>query len=170
MFELMFGIVFLLVSALIIVPIFLSGEGTWIILLFLIFPIVGVCMFVIGLRRVIRNARTAARGTVCYASIEDVFATDKSINDAPIMKAAFNVYLESEHRVVEVEEEIGLNPDKYPIGSYVKVKYYNNDINIIEPITENEVPSYALERIKVKDITTGDIIVVDGVKYKRMEE
>lgn len=170
MFELIFGLAFLTISAIVIVPVIITGEAIELMFVFLIFPIVGIIMFVIGLIKVIRDAKTSIKGEVCYASISDLFATNKSINESSVMKAVFNVYLESEHRVVEVEEEIGVRADRYPIGSYVKVKYYNNDINVLEHIEEQEVPSYALERIKVKDVTTGDIIVVDGVKYKRIEE
>ena len=171
MFELLFGLFFLIVSAITLVPLFLSDALSGLFgLIFLIFPIFGFIFFFIGLVKVIRNIKTAAKGEECYASILDVFATNKSINGAPIMRATFKVYIESIHQVIEVEEDIGILAYKYPVGSYVIVKYYNNDVNVISHIEEQEVPSYALSYIKVDKPAVSDIIEIDGVKYKRIEE
>lgn len=172
MFELIFGSIFLIVSAFTVLPMFLTNDFATLGfgLIFLIFPIIGFIFFFIGLMKVIRNIRTAAKGEECYASIVDVFPTNKSINDAPVMRATFKVYVESIHQVVETEEDVGINPFKYSPGIYVVVKYYNNDVNILRIVEEQEVPNYALSYIKIDKPELSDIIEIDGVKYKRIEE
>lgn len=172
MFELIFGSIFLIVSAFTVLPMFLINDfaALGFRFIFLIFPIIGFIFFFIGLMKVIRNIRTTAKGEECYASIVDVFPTNKFINGAPVMRATFRVYAESIHQVVEIEEDVGINPFKISPGVYVAVKYYNNDVNILRIVEEQEVPSYVLSYIKIDKPKLSDIIEIDGVKYKRIDE
>ena len=62
-----------------------------------------------------------------YRSIDGSY-----VNDAPEYQADVYLYITSEGRTETITEIIGFDPMKYPIKSYVKVKYYQGDINIEE--------------------------------------
>lgn len=168
MFELIFGIIFLGVS----LPFFIGMDFTKspIMLLFLIFPIVGLYFLISGLIKIIKNTMTAAKGVETFAAIQNVYPTSKSINDAPIYIAEFKVYDENTMEAKIIKEEVGIFPSKYPIGAYIKVKYYNNDVNLIKVVSEEEVPENIMRFIKTECAPLDDIIEINGVKYKRIDE
>ena len=63
---------------------------------------------------------------------------------------------------------------KYPTKSYVKVKYYQGDINIIEGLNSIKDVPMATQRYfkEYEDFReqAEDIIIVNGKKYKRIDE
>lgn len=167
MFELIFGLFFVLLP--IIVSIIItktSGPSTFVGIICGILLIVGIVFIILGLIKIIKNFLTSKKGEECYGCVKEIKESGKYINNYPIYKAEFNVYVESTCEKIEIEEEIGTKPEKYPIGSYVKVKYYNKDINIIDKLDENLIPEEIKQKIKVE--VTNETIEIDGIKYKRM--
>ena len=169
MFFIIFGGIFLAVSIFSLIM-FLSFNvlEIWSIAFLGLFFLIGIISFLYGLFRAIRNARISIKGEDCYASVENYYETNVYINGYPVMQFEFNVYVESTHMVEKVTEKISGDPDRYPIGSYVRVKYYNHKIKVIGPVNDMDVPSYARDRIKVKE-TNMEVIEVDGKKYRRIE-
>ncbi len=168
MFELIFGLLFTIISTIILIVFLASGESNIIVLLVCgLFLIIGLIFMIKGLIKIIKDILTSKKGEECYGCVKDIQETGEYVNGAPIYKAEFNVYVESEYRTFELSEKIGMKPEKYPIGSYAKLKYYDNDINIIESIEETSIPEEIKEKIKV-DKMIDEIIEIDGIKYKRM--
>lgn len=188
MFEIIFGIIWLLITGMVTLG-FYSGTADTITVngqlvsqeefnamlgpkLFMgIFWAVGIIMIVVGLRKIIKNAQTEKFGEVCYGRIIDIRRTGARVNNVPELKAIIMVYIESIGSVEEIEEVIGLaTKRKYNVGDYIEGKYYNGDVNIDSYIPENIIPLHIQDKLKDLRINTNeDEIMVDGVKYVRKD-
>ena len=172
MFELVFGFVWLLITAPVTFAFFLSTDqadtNIVAVLLFLsVFWIIGILMLIKGLIKVIRNILTAKNGKYYIGKIIEVYPSGNSVNGRSLYNAEITFYIDSENEIKTLKETVGYSEDKYPIGSYVKVKYYKNDINIIEAIEDESLVPYKLKDIKVDN--DEDIIEQNGHKYKRID-
>lgn len=112
-----------------------------------IFLLIAVILIIYGLIKVIRNAMTETSGEKCYGIISGLKPTNTSIMDKPILNAVVNLYVESENKVLTIEESIGLDSDKYAIGTFVELKYYKGDINFVGVIDKTLVPANAMEHL-----------------------
>ena len=149
MFELLFGSFFALLSVIVSIIITkTSGPSTFVGTICGIFLITGIALIILGLIKIIKNYLTSKKGEECYGCVKDIKETGKYINDNPIYKAKFSVFVESLYEVKEIEEDLGKSKEEYPVGTYVKVKYYNDDINIIEKLEEDRVPEEIKQKIK----------------------
>lgn len=166
MFELLFGLFIIVFVS--IFFLFGSRIGLFALSILLIFLAVGLYLFIVGVIRIIRNFSTSLKGEECYSFVSNIVPTGKLVNDNPIYKALFVTYVPSLYDTREVYEEIGIDSSKYPIGSFVKVKYYNDDVNIIEIVDESVIPLEIVSKIKTDVDVAPDEITVDGVKYKRV--
>ncbi len=188
MFEIVFGIIWLLITGMVTLG-FYSGTASTITVngqlvsqeefnamlgpkLFMgIFWAVGIVMIIVGLRKIIKNAQTEKFGEVCYGRIIDIRRTGARVNNVPELKAIVTVYIESLGTTEEVEEVIGLaTKRKYQIGDYIEGKYCNGDINIDSYIPETVIPLHIQDKLKnLKINAIEDEIMVDGVKYIRKD-
>lgn len=98
------------------------------------------------------------KGEICYGFIKGIKNTGIYKNSAPELNAIVCVYVNSTKTVESSEDSIGFAPGLYPNYSYVKVKYYNGNINILEKVEFNNLP------IEVQNIFT------DVTKYMNIEE
>lgn len=188
MFEVIFGIIWLLITGVVTFAFYCSGtpvtvNGTLVshdvfsaMLLpkiFLgIFWIIGFWVLFKGLKRIIKDYLTEKNGEICYGIIRNISQTGASVNGIPQLKALLSVYLESTGNMEEIEEIIGLAiPQKYQVGDYVECIYYNGDINIKSAISEEILPNNltALFKNFKKELLERDTILVNGIEYVKKD-
>lgn len=172
MFELIFGIVWTLFSLIFVIAILCAKPIQIYALLFIgIFILIGVYLIIKGLKKVIKDMKTKNKGEECFGIIKNKYTTGNYVNNNPQYKVDVCVYIESENRVETISEVIGFNPEKYMINSYVKLKYYDNDINIIENVDYTNISENAKYYLKDQSVDeqNPEIITVNGVRYKRMD-
>lgn len=162
MFELILGlllIVFCFATAFIFRSIIAYIVG-------LITVVIGLYMFIKGFIKIIKNRNTAKKGEECFAMVEGVSETGRLSDGKPIYKASFIVYVDSLVDTRRVYETIGVNPSKYPLGCFVKVKYYEGDINILHIVYDESVISDEIKQKIKNDVTpVQNEVIVDGDRY-----
>ena len=177
MLELFFGIFWCLLTLLFTIPVFTSSGGIdlFLILFVGIFWAIGIFLLVKGLKKVIANHNTEKLGEECYAMIKNIYPNGNRVNGAPEFNADFLVYVSSKNTIEKVGESVGFNAFKYQPNTFIKGKYYNGDINIKETIDYNSIPLNVRPNFdhlisNNTNQTTEEIITVNGVKYKKMDE
>ena len=191
MIEIIFGIFWLTISSVFIFMFYSGAAGGTITvngeivsqaefnemfapkLFFAAFIAVGVIFIFVGLRRIIKNAKTEMFGEMCYGRITDVFESGTYINDIPELKAHITVYIESTGTLEEVSSVIGLaNNKKYNVGDYVEGKFYNGDINLTSYVPETLIPLHIQDKFQNININLKeqDSIIIDGIEYVRKNQ
>lgn len=153
-FMLMFGILWTLITLMIVIPFWVSGffmEMTPMVLFFLGFGALGITFIVLGIKKIVADRNTEVYGEECFAKITDVYCSGASVNGRSEFKADFRVYIPSIGGVRKLSEAIGFEPMGFPVNGYAKVKYYKNDINIIEVISKDFVPEKIREMLDSKE-------------------
>ena len=192
MFELFFGIIWTLFTSIVTYFLYFHTGGTRYVngvevsqseiqnmpfpMIFIgSFFIVGLLFIIIGLKKVYKDYQTKKNGEECYGRIVSIQPTGKSVNDKPIYKAEILIYSENEGKEYTISEEIGYNPEKYPVGNFLRVLYYNGDINIIkDSITEKDIPENMKDYLYSKSPAIApnedkEFIMIDGIKYIRQD-
>jgi len=184
MFDLIFGLfwesITLIFTLIIVLDLKSSNDPANILILLsiIVFNGFGIYLLVKGLKKILDNKNTNKLGEECYGYIIEIAPNGNYINGYPQLNAKTVVYIKSEGNVKEIAEYSGTETSKYNIGEYVKVKYYNGDINFIERADENSIPNYIKDKIYCKIDThpqpivyyeSEDIVQVDGVRYKRID-
>ncbi len=174
MFELLFGIFWLLITMSVSIPLlFFLPDYTkfpWIIfsiIFFGIFYAIGIIMTVIGLKKVLKNRKTENQGIETFGRIASISRTGMYVNGTPELKASVVTYVPSENIAKTFSEKIGLDPSKYKIGDYLRLKIFKDDINIISKVNDEQVSLREKEIIDKEfpyNSKAGEV-VVDGVKY-----
>jgi hypothetical protein len=156
------------------------AKEPFFICFFAIFFIVGIAMIVIGVRKIMQNAATAAVGAETYGVVIDVYPSGSSVNGRPILNA--DVIIVEENGITgRYTESIGMDYNKYKPGQFVKVKHYKKDINILEKVEPHTVPYHIKDKIDAEsglvdnynsDYNIGgtgaaDTITINGVEYVR---
>lgn len=183
MFEFWFGVVWLVFIAVftimfIVISVF-SGAPFYIPILFLLilslFWFVGIHLTVKGYKKIKADKETKLYGELCYGIISNIYESGAYVNDNPEYKADLLVYISSRREVELVSEVIGFDYNKYEIGTCVKLKYYNGDINIESVESNNALPYDAEAEIKRYkehykiNLPSDDTIIIDGVEYVRKD-
>ena len=183
MFDLVFGAAFIAFSLVFIFAFIgnsVASSGFTVslsvpIVVIGIFFFIGLMVFIKGVRKIWKNIKTSKNGEEGYAILKDIVPTGSRVNGMPEMKGVFLVYILSLNRTETQEEIIGFNPFKYKVNDYVRVKYYDGDINIIEKISDNQVPSNVkrqlggINEFSSSSIGGEDIININGHNYKRID-
>ena len=179
MFELMFGIIWMAITGISTVVILQTGALTdglapflSMSVFMLIFWGVGIYMLKRGLKKVIANAKTNAHGIETFGVILTIDETGCYVNDRPQLQAEVLVVTEGKelNRYTEV---IGFDWNKYHEGQLLKVKHYQNDINVIGAAVEAEIPYDILVMLTNSQPNTakdGNIPVQDWRDYIWNEE
>lgn len=174
MSELGFGIVWTVFMAIFTLVFVSAGEGLNISLaLFLaLFWAIGIFLMVKGIKKVKANRNTEKLGEECYGMVNRIYPTGTRVNNRPEWQAEFVVYIPSKDSIEYISEVIGFDRRKYLPRSFVKCKYYQNDINIEGSIDFNTIPLNIQPKFDgVKDhfdIDGEDVITVNGEKYKKI--
>lgn len=149
MTELIFGIVWLLFVIPMSIAVIISAPSM--IIFFSIFYVVGIYLVVKGAKRVIADKKTEKNGEICYGRIKDILATGTSVNGRSQLKATVSFFIPSLNKTETLDEVIGFGYGNYHEGAYVKLKFYNNDINILGKVEKNEVPQNVLNMFDNSD-------------------
>lgn len=103
--------------------------------------IIGIYILNKGLKKIRRDCNTDLWGTICYGRIIKIFKTKSKEDNFSEQKATIAIYSNYSNSFKYIDTEICFS-DKliYKVGDYIKVKYYNDDINIISIIPKNKLP------------------------------
>lgn len=198
MFELIFSALWLLVTGVITFAFYgtdatVSVNGVpmehaqfvellWPKLFIGLFWIIGLVMLFLGIRKIYRNIRTATHGVETYGVIIDITATNMRVNNHPIMQA--EVAVVQDGKIEMHSERIGTGGYKYKIGSYLLLKCYKNDINMLRQVERSQVPYAQLSLLdaeyeqihgrhseyNVPDYHNKDeYITINGQRYRKVD-
>ena len=177
MVEFVFSIIWLIFTGIFTFAGIMSSSSIdpMAIIVIALFWIIGIFIFIKGLRKVIKNHKTEKYGEECYGIVNNIYPTGTYINHQPEFKADFIVYIPSLNKTETISEVIGLNYGKYPIQSLVKCKYYENDVNIQGLVDYNSIPLNIRPNLdpylpQSHPQTTEDIITVNGVQYQKVSD
>lgn len=160
------------------------SQLLWPKLFFGIFWLVGLTMLYFAIKEVIKDSKTEKLGEECFGKVVSHTPTSTYVNGMPVVKANILVYVASKGITEEYAEEIGTNPNKYPVNSIVRLKLFEEDINIKEIVSQESVPTYVLDELRYNEkvgydinssigfdenVDMSDEIVVNGVRYKKMD-
>jgi hypothetical protein len=183
MFEIIFGIFWMLTIAPMAIMALLDGDMGPIVFL-LPFLIAGIWLLYSGIKKVTKNAETHAKGTPSYGLVVDFSETGTYINGHAVWNA--HILAIADYGLVrEFKEEVGTRP-KFDVGDFVSIKYYQDDINVTGRVNLYAIPEQARnvlqsasQRMGIKSqlfsqpqqpqdfIVRGDTIIIDGIEYKR---
>ena len=188
MFELIFGIFWTIITAFVTFVFYGTGSEVtvngvlvsheefvtmlWPKLFLLLFWVVGLFILAVGLKKIIRNTATHINGEECFGKICNIYNSGTYVNGNPELKADILVYIPSTQETKIISEVVGFNREQYMIGSYVLLKYYNGDINVIGNADELIIPSDSkceLEKAQPLAMNKRDTIIVNGVEYVRKD-
>jgi len=105
-----------------------------------LFEVVGIFLLVSGAKQVIKDKKTSKYGLQCYGIIREILQTGSYVNNRPEYKAIVEFINPESQQLQSVEEIIGFDYNKYPVGYYVMCKYYEGDINLEYPVDETQTP------------------------------
>lgn len=176
MFELGFGIFWSLMTLIMTIAFARSAEEMqFSLIIFLgLFWLVGISLLVKGLKKIITDNKTEKLGEECYGQIKNIYPNGCYVNNAPEFNADFLIYIQSKNSMERITEKIGFDPNKYQVNSFIKGKYYNGDINIKEVVDYNLIPLNIRPNFDhlisaETNVSGADIITVNGVRYKRID-
>ena len=154
---------------------FAEGDvGTFPFILISVFIIIGIVLIVKGLKKVIKNIKTNNYGEIVYGYIQNLYPDGNYVNGSTEYKADIYTYIPSTNSTETISEVIGFDSMKYPVNTYIKGKYYEGDINIEERVNSyQELPinaQYCFQTIEDQKVDNENIIIVNGMKYKKIEE
>lgn len=124
-----------------------AAKQPVLIIFFGIFFAVGIFLIIKGAKSIIRNKITDSKGTETYGLILDIHGTGTRINNRPELAADILTVINDSQTEV-FTEVIGLKSYKYRIGDYLKLKHYDNDVNIVAKIQGTEIPVHIFEIIQ----------------------
>ena len=171
MTNLIFGLIWTAITFICTLPVLFEGEIG--VMLFLsIFWIIGIYLIKSGLKEIRTNKATDDFGEECFGIITDIYETGTYVNSVPELKAELKAYIPSLGRTISAAEKIGLadKVTEYDIGTYVLLKYYNGDVNIVYSVDEMILPADAkleLSQAAPQQTSIQDTIIIDGVEYVR---
>lgn len=148
MFDFWFGLVWVLFSSFVLIIGITGGEADLGATLMMIpFTLIGVVIMRSGIKEISKNRATEKNGKQCFGKVFGIEETGDRVNGKSLYKAKLLVYVPEESTVEIFEESIGFDYTKYPIGSYVSVKYYCGDINFEYSVYEKNVPEYIKQKL-----------------------
>lgn len=197
MFELIFGSFWTLFTAFMTFMFYGDTGGTitvngvatsqaefnamlWPKLFFGLFWLIGLFMIFLGLKKLFTNYQTKIKGVEKDGYVVDVEDSGVRVNGRIYYDAKI-VIQEDDYSYGTYKDSVGPDFEKYPIGSYVRVKHYKKDINILESISEYNISESLKEYVETNYpnnfididnpvVDTADTIEINGVTYVRKED
>ena len=102
--------------------------------------LIGLIIFLVGLRKIIKDFFTRRHGTKAFAILANVVPNGQLINEEEVMDVVFLV-LERTGECKVYRKNIGTDASNYIPGSFYIVQYYKNNITILSHVDESMVPS-----------------------------
>jgi len=162
MVELTIGAIFMVIGAFVSIM-FVSAGETGLVLFGLIFFAAGLLVFVKGFKQKLKDKKTEKNGEICFGRIKETKGNGTSVNGVEYQDAYIYTYIPSLNTVKLMKENIGAKYQDYLAGKYVKLKYFEDDINIIGCVPKEQVPQNQLAEIeKYTDINPGFIYNVES--------
>ena len=187
MFKFLFGLVWTaFITPIFILCLVVPGEqrngadmDPLLFIIFLIFEVIGLCLLISGLRKIIKDQKTKKHGILCYGIVKDIKTTGSYINGKPEYKAILSFVNPENNQLETIEEIIGFDHNKYSINSYVLCKYYQGDVNLENIISENEIPEDTKKYLVLNHQVPNyfnlefsddrEYVTIDGVQYKKVQ-
>lgn len=146
-FEFKFGAIWTIFIALFTILAIFGSEGINLAAIpFLgVFWYIGIYMLKNGLKKMKADISTEDFGEECFGRIYKLSSAG-STNGNTYYRATIIAYLPKEGIVKFFNEDIGYNCYDFPEGTYLRLKYFQDDANIKEIVNENIIP----EKIKNK--------------------
>ena len=156
MFKLRFGIIWTFITtACFALVLFVPGEArggddmsVGMFLFFLLFEVIGIKMIRSGAKIVIADKNTEKYGNIVFGRILDISETGSYSNEKAELKATILAYIPEEGGTRTFSEMIGYSTNGYHQGSFLLLKHFEDDVNIIQELQESSVPANALEKLK----------------------
>ena len=136
----------------------------------IIFYGIGIWMFTKGLKKIIRDTRTNKYGINTFGKVLHIKTTGNVANGVPEFAAEIATYIPEYNDFMVITESVGFGNMEYQPGTFVDLKFFNNDINVIKPMESVNISSVLRERINEQFPTEEDKpkeIYIDGVRYIR---
>ena len=124
-----------------------AREEVWPFLLPIGFALAGVCIAAYSAIHILRDRNTDTYGKEAYGIISDVMDSGTRINHVPQWKA-WVLVAEENGDVFEKSESVGENRNRYKAGQFVRVKYTDNDINILQRVGRSSLPAGVADRLE----------------------
>lgn len=115
-----------------------------------LFWYIGIYMLKNGLKKMKADLATEDFGEECFGRIAELSSTG-STNGNTYYKATIIAYLPKEGIVKTFQEDIGYNYYEFPEGSYLRLKYFQDDVNIKEIVNENIIPEKIKNRLVIPE-------------------
>ena len=117
------------------------------------------------------SQKTKSKGEVCYGKIcgiidsreDDLDRYYLDVSGTTVSKVDVYFFVESEYEFKMLTTNIKTTMKEYTLGSYVKCKYYNNNIIIEELIQIDEIPKEIITGLKNKELA--DYVIINGIEY-----
>ncbi len=158
MSKLKFGIVWTAFTTIVFaIVLFIPGEdrggadmSAGLFLFFIFFEYIGIRMIRSGAKVVIADKKTDDFGNIVFGRILDISTTGTYTNNIPELKATILAYIPEEGGTRTFTEIIGYSAKDYPPGTFLLLKHFEDDVNIVQIIQEDSVSAVALEKLKDK--------------------
>lgn len=111
----------------------------WPKIFFGLFLLIGLWMLFSGVKEQIIKTKTDIHGKESYGLITDIIPTGTYVRGRPELKADILVVTE-DNQIKTFTKIIGFHPIRYSVGTYVSVKCYGNNINIVNPVLLKDIP------------------------------
>lgn len=140
-----------------------------------LFWVIGFWLIFQGLKKIIKDSTTNKNGEICFGKICNIYHSGTYVNGYPELKADILVFIPSTQETKTISEIIGFDINKYQIDSYVRLKYYNGDVNIEDVVDSSILPLNAQDILVSSrntenyNMALNDTIVIDGVEYVRKD-
>ena len=174
MFKLKFGLLWtLFVTPIFIMCLVIPGEqrggvdmSPGLFIFFSIFEAIGLFLLVSGIKQVIKDKKTNKFGDITYGQIISIYGTGSRSNDKEELQAEILTYVSNQNTLKRFNEIIGFPPIIYNVGDFVQLKFYEDDINIIQTVSENMIPNTVLTLLK-EETKKQNTIIVNGEVYTK---
>ena len=202
MFNLIFGTIWTVFSSLFLLIVIIAGSSNTNgepgfhfnpemiipILILTLFVGVGIFLMVTGYKKVKKDKNTKKFGLPGYGIIRDIKPTGCYVNEQPEFKASVDIINPETNQLETIDEVVGFNYNKYPINSYVNIKYYQGDINFEGLVDKSQIPDSIKDSLKELNYTSEvsdpynsfnehhnivfsddkEYVTIDGSKYKKI--
>ena len=116
-------------------------------LIIIIFVIVGAYILFTGIMQVVKNHRTKRMGIETYGIIMALQPSNVRINGRNVWNVVVQI-VQDGCRLVQYTEELGTFVGNYQPGTFVRVCYYRDDVNLIGIANQKEIPSNYVNMLK----------------------
>jgi hypothetical protein len=169
MVELVIGFVFILVGAFVTFICMGIGE-VFPTLIGIVFVVAGLFVFIKGVKKKIKDNKTEKFGEECFGIVKETKNNGTEVNGVSYQDAYIYTFIPSLNTVKLMKENIGGKYQDYVPGKYVKLKYYEDDINIIGFVSKEVIPQNQLAEFdKLTDVLPSYITSTSNTPLQPMD-